>query len=126
MGRGAAGAAPGACGDAAGACPAEALGEVGAEAGPTEAFGEVGAEAGGTNKATAAPGWFVWPGRLIWISPFTGAFGESGFASPREKIGITISQRFASWSYRTTASPLLRCSHGPPKPRKSVFVATDP
>jgi hypothetical protein len=31
-------------------------------------------------------------------------------------MGITISQRSASWSQRTTASPLLRASHVPPKP----------
>jgi len=44
----------------------------------------------------------------------------------REKIGIVTSQRSASWSYRTTASPLLRVAHGPWSPAKSVLVFTGP
>src|SRR6516162_10364436 len=44
----------------------------------------------------------------------------------REKIGITINHRSATWSYRTTASPLLRASQTPPNPVHSDFVATGP
>ena len=51
---------------------------------------------------------------------------EAVDAKTREKIGITISHRSASWSYRITASPLLRASQSPPKPRKTLFVGTDP
>jgi hypothetical protein len=59
-------------------------------------------------------------------SPAFGTGGSSGVAGLREKIGMTISHRSANWSYRTTASPLLRISHGPPNPLKMLFVGTAP
>jgi hypothetical protein len=52
--------------------------------------------------------------------------GWSGRAAARRKMGMTTSQRFASWSYRTTASPLVRGSQVPVKPANSVFVGTLP
>ncbi len=39
---------------------------------------------------------------------------------------MTMSQRFASWSYRTTVSPLLRASHVPVNPAKTVLLGTAP
>src|SRR5208282_4272458 len=87
---------------------------------------------GGFGGSTvAAPGEEAWPD----FASCPGGTGSPGARSVfpgnssgpiRENIGITINHRPASWSYRTTASPLLRASHTPPKPAHTDFVATAP
>src|SRR6185312_15443529 len=82
---------------------------------------------GGAGSGGGAPGFAAGPGR----SASPGRAGSPGFdrsssKTVRLKIGITISQRSASWSYRTTASPLGRASHTPPNPAKTVFVLVGP
>src|SRR6516162_9488477 len=72
-----------------------------------------------------SPGFASCPGATVWPTA-TVVFAGNSSGPIREKIGRTINHRPASWSYRTTASPLLRASQTPPKPVHTDFVATGP
>src|SRR5580765_114534 len=72
-------------------------------------------------KIAGAPGAEAWPG--CTASPCPSGYSP-GFM--RVKIGMTKSHRPASWSKRTTPSPLLRASQAPPKPDHNELVARGP